>query len=91
MPTSAETDPSSTFADLPHSDLPIALRKGSRSITVHPISTFVPYDNLPPSFRHLAVSISAESIPNNYSEAFHISLWQSAMLKEMQALVSRGT
>ena len=58
MPTSTETAPTSTSADLPHSDLLTALRKSSRSTTAHPISTFVIYDNLHHSFRHFALSIS---------------------------------
>ena len=72
MPTSVEIGSSSTSADLPYFDLPIVLRKGSRSTTSHLISTFVSYDSLHLSFRHFALSISAESIPNNYQEALHI-------------------
>ena len=72
VPTSAEIAPTSTSADLPHSDLPIALRKGSRSTTAHPISTFVTYDSLHPSFRHFTLSISTESIPKHYQEVLQI-------------------
>jgi len=39
-------------------DLPIAFRKGIRSCTKHPISLFVSYDNLHPSFRTFAFLVS---------------------------------
>ena len=90
-PTQPEPPPLS--ADLPPQDLdiPIALRKGTQSSTTHPISTFVSYDSLHPSFCQFALSISSESIPKNYQEAFLLSHWKAAMDEEMQALLSRGT
>jgi len=47
------TLPSASSSDL---DVPIALRKGKRSCTDHPISNFVFYDNLNPTFRQFALS-----------------------------------
>ena len=44
------------------SDLSIALRKGTRSCTAHPIFNFILYDSLHPSIRNFALSISFESV-----------------------------
>ena len=50
QPTQSEPPPPT--ADLPPQDfdIPIVLRKGTRYSTVYPISTFVSYDSLHPSF-----------------------------------------
>lgn len=50
-------------------DLPIALRKGQRLSITHPLSHFVTYDKLIPSFRRLALSLSSVSIPILYQKA----------------------
>ena len=44
-------------------DVPIALRNGKRSCTVHPISQFIFPDRLNPSFRQFIMSLSYISIP----------------------------
>ena len=54
LPTTLEC-----FNDL---DKPIAQRKGVRSCTKHPISNFVSYESLSPSYRAFALSISFVSI-----------------------------
>ena len=43
--------------------LPIALCKGTCACTHHPISHFVSYDRLSPSFRGFALWVASESIP----------------------------
>ena len=57
-----------TSTDSPTLDLnvPFTIRKDKRSTTTHPISYFVSYDHLSPSFRSFALSISTEFIPRNY-------------------------
>ena len=71
MHLSTQTKPPLSSTDLPPQDLdiPIALRKGTRSSTTYPISTFVTYDLLHPSLCQFASSISSKSIPKNYPEA----------------------
>ena len=71
--------------------LPIALRKGTRACTHHPISHFVSYDRIYPSFRVFALLVAFESIPRSHVEAVQVREWKAAMDHEVEALVSRGT
>ena len=87
---SADSAPTPTFTDSSHSDLSIALCKGTRSTTVRPFSNFVTYDRLHLSFCNFALSLSAESILNHYQEALLLPQWKTTMEEEMQALTSRG-
>jgi hypothetical protein len=91
-PTVATTDPASVPTPSPLAsadptlDLPIAQRKGTRSCTSHPISHFVSYDHLSPSFRAFSVSLSSLVVPKSYQEALSHPGWRSAMEEEMRAL-----
>ena len=51
MTPPTESAPTSVDPSLSDFDVPIALHKGKRSITAHPISQFVSYDRLYPLFR----------------------------------------
>ncbi|KAL0423678.1 UNVERIFIED_CONTAM: Retrovirus-related Pol polyprotein from transposon RE1 [Sesamum radiatum] len=86
-PTAAPGNPSATPAD----DLPIALRKGKKSCTAHPLANSLSFQNLSPNYRAFSVSLSSVSIPNTYCEALRHPAWKMAMDDEMSALVSRGT
>ncbi|KAL0560758.1 hypothetical protein IC582_001171 [Cucumis melo] len=54
----------------PSLDLPIALRKGTRSCTKHSISNYASYENLSPQFRAFTASLHSTTIPKN----IHIAL-----------------
>ncbi|KAL0370961.1 UNVERIFIED_CONTAM: Retrovirus-related Pol polyprotein from transposon RE2 [Sesamum angustifolium] len=86
-PTAALGNPSATPTD----DVPIALRKGKRSCTAHPLANSLFFQNLSPHYRAFSVSLSSVSIPNTYCEALRHPAWKMAMDNEMSALVSRGT
>ncbi|KAL0326609.1 UNVERIFIED_CONTAM: Retrovirus-related Pol polyprotein from transposon RE2 [Sesamum angustifolium] len=86
-PTAAPGNPSATPTD----DLPIALRKGKRSCTAHPLANSLSFQHLSPNYRAFSVSLSSVSIPNTYCEALRHPAWKMAMDDEMSALVSRGT
>ena len=93
-PTSVATSSSPVIVPpAPPNDLhlPIALRKGTRACTQHPISHFVSYDRLSPSFCAFALLVASESIPRSHVEAAHVHEWKAAMDHEVEALVSRGT
>ena len=93
-PTSMATWPSPVVVPpAPPNDLHlhIALRKGTRACTQHPISHFVSYDRLSPSFRAFALLVASESIPRSHVEAAQVREWKAAMDHEVEALVSRGT
>ena len=93
-PNSTATSPSLIVVpQAPPNDLhlPIALRKGTRACTQHPISHFVSYESLSPSFRAFALLVASESIPRTHVEAAQVREWKAAMDHEVEALVSRGT
>ena len=93
-PTSMATSPSPVVVPpAPPNDLhlPIALRKGTSACTQHPISHFVSYDRLSPSFCAFALLVASESIPRSHVEAAQVREWKAAIDHEMEALVSRGT
>ena len=89
------SDPAPPSSDL---HLPIALRKESRTCpsvyrqsTTHPISNFVSYDSLSPSYKCFITSLSSVSIPKTIAEALSHYGWRSAMLEEMSALNTNKT
>lgn len=57
---------SSSHDDL---DLPIAHKKGVKTYTQHPMSNFVSYDSLSPSFHSFSVAVSSIYIPHSIPEA----------------------
>ncbi|KAK4403247.1 Retrovirus-related Pol polyprotein from transposon RE2 [Sesamum angolense] len=85
--TAAPGNPSATPID----DLPVALRKGKKSCTAHPLANSLSFQHLSPNYRAFSVSLSSVSIPNTYCEAQRHPAWKMAMDDEMSALVSRGT
>ncbi|KAL0285625.1 UNVERIFIED_CONTAM: hypothetical protein Scaly_2813300 [Sesamum calycinum] len=87
LPTAAPGYPSVTRTD----DLPIALRKGKRSCTAHPLAYSLSFHHLSPTYRAFSVSLSSVSIPNTYLEALRHPAWKMAMDDEMSALISRGS
>ena len=71
--------------------LPIVLHKGTCACTQHPISHFVSYDRLSPSFRAFAFLVASELIPRSHVEAAQVCEWKAVMDHKVEALVSRGT
>lgn len=63
-------------------DLPIAQRKGVRSCIIHPLSDFVTYRSLSPTFFGLISQIDFVRIPYNVQEAPTISEWKEAISEE---------
>ena len=49
-----------------------------RSCTKHPISKFVSYDNLSPSFHAFTTNLSSVNIPRSVKEAFDVPEWKSS-------------
>ena len=50
-------------------DVPIALRKGVRTCTQHPMSYFVSYDHLSPSLLAQTTNLAGVDIPRTIQEA----------------------
>ncbi|XP_020258205.1 uncharacterized protein LOC109834580 [Asparagus officinalis] len=79
--SSPAVDPSHVETSIPSDlDIPIALRKGKRSCPKYPISLFVSYDRLNPSFRQFALSLSTVSIPRSYEKAMLVPAWKQTLL-----------
>ncbi|KAL9434214.1 hypothetical protein AB3S75_028943 [Citrus x aurantiifolia] len=72
-------------------DLPIALRKGIRSCTKHPLSNFISYKNISSSYCAFISQVSSVVIPKSVYEALNVPEWKEAMLEEMRALEKNAT
>lgn len=60
-------------------DLPIALCKKKRSCTNHPISNFVSYKAVKPSYRTFVSFVSSVQVPSNLKDAISRSFWRDAI------------
>ncbi|KAJ9701816.1 hypothetical protein PVL29_006965 [Vitis rotundifolia] len=73
-------------------DLPIAIRKGTRSTrNPHLIYNFLSYHQLSSPYSAFVSAISSVSLPKNTHEALSHPGWRQAMVDEMDALHSNGT
>ncbi|RVW57668.1 Retrovirus-related Pol polyprotein from transposon RE2 [Vitis vinifera] len=73
-------------------DLPIAIRKGTRSTrNPHPIYNFLSYHRLSSPYSAFVSAISSVSLPKSTHEALSHPGWRQAMVDEMDALHSNGT
>ena len=90
---SSPMEPSSTMPILPSPvDLPIAIRKGTRSsCNPHPIYNFLTYHHLSSPYSAFVSTLSYVSVPKTVHEALSHPDWKQAMVEEMVALHSSGT
>lgn len=72
-------------------DLPIALRKGTRTCTQHPLCLSLTYQNLSPSHKAFLSNLHTIPVPKNLSEALGNKEWEEAMKVEMEALQKNKT
>ncbi|KAH9722152.1 retrovirus-related pol polyprotein from transposon RE1 [Citrus sinensis] len=79
---------SQVFSDL---DIPIALRKGTRSCAKYLLSHFVSYHNLSPPFYAFTSQLSSVEIPKNVQDALSVPEWKATILEEMNALEKNQT
>ena len=73
------------------SDVSIALQKGVRSCTVHPLSNFVKYNHLSNSVQSLVKNLEVVEIPKTVQEALESLQWKQAILDKMRALEKNQT
>ena len=90
---SSNSNPETSHSELTNddSDIPIAVRKGVRSCTKHPIYTFVSYEGLSPKFKSFVANLDNIQVPNNIQEALGSPEWKSAVYEEIHALEKNGT
>ena len=72
-------------------DLPIAIRKGVRSCTQHPIAKFVSYHKLSLKHKSFLSSLDSIAIPKTVEEVLQNQHWVQAMQEEMRALEKNNT
>lgn len=96
--TPSDSLPASTSSPAPvepltdDANLPIALRKGTRSTrNPYPIYNFLSYHRLSPSYHAFISNLSTVPIPKTVSEAMSHPGWRQAMIEEMTALHTNGT
>lgn len=61
-------------------DIPIAIRKGKRSCTSHPMSKYLSYGKLSKKYNAFISKISNLRVPRNIQEAFNDSDWKRLIL-----------
>ena len=71
--------------------MPIALRKGVRSCTQHPISNFISYDRLSSKYHAFVTNLSNIEIPRSIREALENPDWGQAVDDEIRVLKKNGT
>ncbi|XP_038899725.1 uncharacterized protein LOC120086968 [Benincasa hispida] len=70
-------------------DMPIALRKETRSCTKYPMHSFLTYSNLSPIFKAFTTQLDALAIPTNVHAAMEVPEGRVAVMEEMK--LSRRT
>ena len=71
-------------------EVPIALRKGTRSCTNHPISRFIDYGHLSKQMKTFVANLSAVEVPKTENEAMTKPEWKAAHMEEIHALEKHG-
>ena len=71
--------------------LPIALRKGKRSCTTHPLSKHLSYGKLSQTHRSFVAKITNLFIPKTIQEALGDPDWRIAVMEELKALEKNKT
>lgn len=72
-------------------NIPIALRKGKRSCTAHPISNFMMHQSLSASHKAFESSLDSIKIPKCLQEVLQHPEWNAAVDEEMNALLKNHT
>ncbi|XP_038895108.1 uncharacterized mitochondrial protein AtMg00820-like [Benincasa hispida] len=72
-------------------DMPIPLRKGTRSCTKYPLHSFLTYNNLSPGFKAFTTQLDALTIPTSVHAAIEVPEWKAAIMEEMRALEANKT
>ena len=76
----------------PYDDLPIAIRKGTRSTyNSHPVYNFFSFHHLSLPYFAFVSTLSSISTPKSTSEALSHPSWKQAMTEEIDALYSNCT
>ena len=72
-------------------DVPIPIRKGTRSCTMDPIAKYLSHTKLSKNHRAFISRISHLFVPRNIQEALGDLNWKLVVIEEMNALRRSGT
>ena len=72
-------------------DVPIAIRKGTRTCTKHPLHLFMSYQNLSHNHKAFLTSLNTVPIPKTLSEALENENWKNPMKVAIEALEKNKT
>ena len=72
-------------------DVPIAIRKGTRSCTMDPIAKYLSHTKLSKNHRAFISKISRLFVPRNIQEALGDLNWKLVVMEEMNAIRRSGT
>lgn len=72
-------------------DMPIALRKGVRNCTQHPIGNYVSFEKLSQDYRAFVTTLDSIKIPQNFYEAIQQPEWKTAVEEEIKVLEKNST
>ncbi|RVW70011.1 Retrovirus-related Pol polyprotein from transposon RE2 [Vitis vinifera] len=72
-------------------DIPIAIKKGVRNCTEHPLSNFLSYHKMNNNHKTFATNLSSNLVPKNIQEALVDRKWKEAIDEEMKALYKNDT
>ncbi|KAA0052307.1 reverse transcriptase [Cucumis melo var. makuwa] len=75
----------------PSLDMPIALRKGTRSCMKHSMCNYISYSSLSPTFKAFTKSLDAATIPKNIYKAMESPKWKAVFMEEIGALEKNKT
>ena len=67
-------------------DILIAVRKGIRNCTKHPLSNFLSYHSMNNNYKVFTTNLSSNSNPKNVQEAFVDPKWKKVIDEEVKAL-----
>ncbi|XP_031256086.1 uncharacterized protein LOC116114071 [Pistacia vera] len=81
----------STPEETPDLYLPIALRKGVRECTKHPIAKYLSYHRLSSQHKAFVSNLSKQFVPRTIKEALEHPDWKLAVFEEMNALLKNKT
>ena len=72
-------------------DIPIAVRKGRRSCTKHPIAHFLSYKKIDSEYKTFVANLSNETISRNIKEALTDPKWKETINEKIKALQKNNT
>lgn len=92
MPNPCSIPKSSSFEGASHDfNVPIALRKGARSYTMHPIAKYVSFHRLSQNYRTFTFTLSNVALPKTIQEALSHTKWRTTIMEEMDAIKKNDT